>query len=222
MISTSVARPHDRDALVRDYRYLCTRGARKFLRPTLERADLEQVAAVGLIKAARRFDPAMQTPFEAYAWIAIIGELMHHVRDNEYAIRLPRRLATIDRHVAGATNALAARFGRQPNDDEIASALSLSASHVRQARHARAAIRPVCFDATPAIDRQRHEHAVEDRFFIEHAFASLEDIERRIVSGVYFLGFTQAQLASALRLSPKRVSRIHRSALARMRDALAS
>jgi len=40
-----------RNSLVAQYAYLCKRGARKFCRPGLDRAHLEQVAAIGLIKA---------------------------------------------------------------------------------------------------------------------------------------------------------------------------
>ena len=69
------------DGLVASFHHLCKRGAHKFWRSGLERNDLEQVAAIGLIKAARRYDPTMPTPFEAYAWLMIVGELMHHVRD---------------------------------------------------------------------------------------------------------------------------------------------
>ncbi len=39
------------DGLIVGYQYLCRRGAKKFLRTGLERSDLEQVAAIGLIKA---------------------------------------------------------------------------------------------------------------------------------------------------------------------------
>ena len=55
--------------LVTSFSYLCGRAARKFLRSGLERCDLEQVAAVGLIKASRRYDAGTRTPFEAYAWL---------------------------------------------------------------------------------------------------------------------------------------------------------
>ena len=55
----------DRERTIHEYRYLCARGARKFMRDGIDRRDLEQVAAIGLIKAADRFDPSFGTPFEA-------------------------------------------------------------------------------------------------------------------------------------------------------------
>ncbi len=84
-----------RNAVVDAHRYLCSRGARKFKRAHNDRADLEQVAAVGLIKAATNYRADMQTPFQAYAWIMIVGELMHYVRDHERMVRAPRALVAL-------------------------------------------------------------------------------------------------------------------------------
>lgn len=72
-----------RDRLLGAYRYLQVRAARKFYRSGLDRADSEQIAAIGLIKACDRYDPALKTPFEAFAWLFIVGELMHYVGDGQ-------------------------------------------------------------------------------------------------------------------------------------------
>lgn len=67
----------NRDALVAAHYGMCRRGARKFRRAGTDLADLEQVAVLGLLKAIRYFRTELQTPFEAYAWIMVVGELMH-------------------------------------------------------------------------------------------------------------------------------------------------
>lgn len=84
--------PENRAAVIAAHMYLCKRGARKFRRPESDPADLEQVGAIGLIKATDAYRPERLTPFEPYAWIVIVGELMHYVRDSEQAIRMPRWL----------------------------------------------------------------------------------------------------------------------------------
>ncbi|MDB5028334.1 MAG: hypothetical protein JWO66_2023, partial [Candidatus Eremiobacteraeota bacterium] len=50
-----------RNAVVDAYRHLCPRAARRFKRAYNDRADLEQVAALGLIKAAANYRAEMQT-----------------------------------------------------------------------------------------------------------------------------------------------------------------
>jgi RNA polymerase sigma-B factor len=202
--------------------YLCRRAARKFIRSGLERGDLEQVAAIGLIKAARRFDPAAGTPFEAYAWITIVGELMHHVRDFERPVRVPRRLRALEPHFARTCEALAARLGREPSDGEIASAMGVFARTVEELRGVREAAQPVALDDVDAARFvRRDEPALEDRLLVRRAFAALTVVERRVIAGTYVLGLTQRELSRRLGISAKCVSRLHRAALGSMQRACA-
>ena len=59
------------------------------------REDLEQLAAIGLIKASRRYD--MHRPgrspnhFIAYARPYVNGEITHYLRDKGFAITVPGR-----------------------------------------------------------------------------------------------------------------------------------
>jgi RNA polymerase sigma-B factor len=206
--------------LVTTHRYLCARAARRFLRPGLERSDLEQVAALGLIKASRRYDPTTLIPFEAYAWINVLGELMHFVRDHESAIRLPRRLQEFERRVNRFCERHIAQFGNEPSRADVARELGIPQSSVEHIRSGRCVVRIVSLDdATPPVHAASATLDAEDRLMIEASFKQLDTLEQRIVGGVYFLGLTQAQLARSLHLSPKRVSRIHLGALATMRQA---
>jgi RNA polymerase sigma-B factor len=54
--------------------------------------DLAQVGAIGLIKAADRFDEGRGVAFGAYAAPFIAGEIRHHLRDRCAPVRVPRRL----------------------------------------------------------------------------------------------------------------------------------
>jgi DNA-directed RNA polymerase specialized sigma subunit len=56
-----------------------------------ERAeDLNQVAAVALVRAVDRFDPGNDTDFPAYATLTIVGALRRHFRDHGWTVRPPR------------------------------------------------------------------------------------------------------------------------------------
>jgi RNA polymerase sigma-B factor len=54
--------------------------------------DLAQVGAIGLIKAADRFDADRGVAFGAFAAPFIAGEIRHHLRDRCAPVRVPRRL----------------------------------------------------------------------------------------------------------------------------------
>jgi RNA polymerase sigma-B factor len=183
---------------------------------------LEQVAALGLVKASRRYDRAMRIPFEAYAWINVIGELMHFVRDHESAVRLPRQLHEFDRRVNRFCERHTAQFGMEPSHADVARAFGIPQSSVEQIRSGGCIVRIVSLDdAIAPVPARSAVVDAEDRLIIEESFKRLDALEQRVVGGVYFLGMTQAQLARNLRLSPKRVSRIHLGALATMRQAWA-
>ena len=208
------------DRLVASFQHLCKRGAHKFWRSGLERNDLEQVAAIGLIKAARRYDATKPTPFEAYAWLMIVGELMHHVRDSEHAIRIPRRLQSLERAFSRTHERLLVTLGREPNDAELATALGVLVPAIAEMRRARSIATPLRID-----DSGAERLAVllplelEDRMLVDDAFAALTRIERHVIAGIYLLGLTQLELARRLAVSAKRVSRVHQAALGRMRQA---
>jgi RNA polymerase sigma-B factor len=209
------------DDLVRTYRYLCRRGAMKFVRPGLERSDLEQIASIGLIKASRRFDPASGTPFEAYAWGAVVGELAHFVRDHEHFIRVPRRLQTLDRRYARAASALRNRLGREPRDTEVASELGIDGELALELWRARAmtSTAPLTDATSLRCERARN---FEERTLLALAVDSLADLDRRVVLGLYMAGLTQMELSRRLGVPRKTIARAHRSALATMQRFFAA
>ena len=84
------ARLEQRDQLVTAHLRLAETLARGFVSDADGLDDLRQVAAIGLLKAAERFDEARGVPFAAYAIPVIRGELRHHLRDHTWPVRVPR------------------------------------------------------------------------------------------------------------------------------------
>jgi RNA polymerase sigma-B factor len=197
------------------------------LRAGLERSDLEQVAAIGLLKASRRYEVDSDTPFEAYAWLLIVGELMHYVRDHEHIVRVPRAMRKLERNCSEAFERLAAKLGREPSDDEIANALGTPLALVTAAKTARWAASPVSLEHSAFRERANRNRCERDGHFIatervvlEEALAALEPSERHIVVSHYVFGQTQDEIARHLRLSTRQISRLQHRALARMRARL--
>jgi len=210
------------DRLVADYRYLCRRGARKFWRPGLERCDLEQVAAIGLIKASRRFDPSTSTPFEAYAWLIVVGELGHYVRDFERIVRVPRRLRAFEPLFNRANDTCTGRIGREPTDAELAQEMGVLVGTVAEIRRARESAATVPLEAPAARALCDNSIPLEDRAMVDAAFRTLSVLERRVIVGTYVLRLSNLQLGRTLGLSPRCITRVRRGALGRMQTAWAS
>jgi RNA polymerase sigma-B factor len=213
-----------RNAVVDAHRYLCSRGARKFKRSHNERADLEQVAALGLIKAANNYRAEMRTPFQAYAWIMIVGELMHHVRDHECIVRPPRALIALEKRYVQAWDRLCAANQREPTTAELACALGVTVHSVIELRRLRragpaalaeaeTAERPELIDMLPAADRGL---GLDERIALSVAVDELGARERAIIFGTYGAGLTQTEIAQRLGLSQSHVSKLLSRALARI------
>jgi RNA polymerase sigma-B factor len=216
-----------RNAVVDAHRHLCTRGAKKFKRAHNDRADLEQVAAVGLIKAATNYRAEMRTPFEAYAWIMIVGELMHYVRDHERLVRAPRSLLALEKRYVEAWERLSNANHREPSTGELGCALGVSLDTVIALRNLRASghVPLPAEDSDEGPERvellvdRRTMVALEERIALTMAVDELAERERTIVLGTYGAGLTQSELASRLGLSQSHVSKLLARALGKLREA---
>jgi RNA polymerase sigma-B factor len=208
----------NRATLVSNYEYLCTRGARKFLRPGLERNDLVQVAAIGLLKACDRYDANLETPFEAYAWLFIVGELMHYVRDHERIVRPPRKLRSLERRWQRLCDELTVALSRAPTDRELAQALGTDVDTIADLRQCRA--RALTDSLEDGVVRKLQSPAetetLLDRLLIESALHNLSETERHVILGVYARGYSQSEIAQRLGYSQRHVSRLHKAALQKM------
>ncbi len=219
-----------REATILAHRYLCRRGARRFLRAGLEWDDLEQVAAIGLVKATDRYDPRAETPFEAFAWMMIVGELGHHVRDHEYLVRPPRDLRTLERRHARAWERLAQSIDREPSDAELSRELDAAPATIRELRVVRGCAQTLDIDdPTLAPDLERHaelrrrgEITRDDALVLRAALARLSVRERQVLHGLYWLDLSRSEIARRIGLSAKVVARLQRDALERLRRLCAS
>ena len=92
------------DALVVEHLPFAAKVAANFARRTGHpKEDLEQLAAIGLIKASRRYDDKRinnsKSNFIAYARPFVNGEITHYLRDKGFLISVPGRWREL--HVRG-------------------------------------------------------------------------------------------------------------------------
>jgi len=83
-------RPHAAaDAMALKHIDLAEKIAGNFARRTVHpKEDLLQLAIIGLIKAARRYDPS-RGPFRPYGRTYANGEITHFLRDNGFLLKVP-------------------------------------------------------------------------------------------------------------------------------------
>ena len=108
--------------------------------------DLEQVAALGLVKAIDRFDTSRGLAFSSYAVPTIAGEIKRYLRDHAWSVRVPREVQETYVRLDRATEALTTQLGRPPTAAELAETIGGTIEAVLEARQAVTARRAVSLD----------------------------------------------------------------------------
>jgi len=138
----------DCEALVLAHVGLAKLLARRYARGGREELEeLEQVAALGLVQAARRFDGSRGTAFSSFAVPTIIGELRRHFRTTSWVAHVPRRLQEAHLQARRTEQAMTAERRRLPGAVELASRLGWTLDELLEARAAAAALAPVSLEA---------------------------------------------------------------------------
>ncbi|MFH9613528.1 SigB/SigF/SigG family RNA polymerase sigma factor [Streptomyces pratensis] len=183
---------------------------------TLE--DLRQIAAVGLVNAVDRFDPAVGRGFAPFAVPTITGEIKRHFRDRLWSVHVPRRVQDFRNVVRLATAELAAS-GLSPTSARIAEHTGLSEDQVRQGCEAMHGFTALSLEArmtddegVPLGERLAGEDhrfdLVLDREAARSGILRLADREKRVLYLRFFAGMTQSAIAAELGVSQMHVSRL--------------
>jgi len=194
------------EELVLDHLGLATALARRFSGRGVDMDDLEQVARLALVKAARRYDSG-QGPFPPFATATIQGELKRHFRDRAWMVRPPRRLQEIQAMIVAEQ--LPEVTGA--NVDELAERLGVDPQELKDAAAARG-----CFHADPMDElRTRREFAQTDDNLdmvvewtsVSRPLRELDKPARQLLHWRFVDGLTQQVIADRLGISQMQVSR---------------
>ncbi len=217
-----------RNELIERHRPLARSLARRYARRGEPLDDLEQVALIGLLKAAERFDPTQGVAFAGFASITANGELKRHLRDTTWRVRVPRRAQERSLELGRAIETLGHRLHRAPTVDEIAAELGCTPDDVLEALEVGASYRNVTADhgagdyATGTIARRTATidagyTALEDADLVKQLLHVLPPRERRVCELRYYDDLTQSQIAELVGVSQMQISRLLRASLERMR-----
>ena len=194
--------------------------------------DIEQVGAIGLLKAIDRYELSREVALTTYATPNVVGEIKRHFRDRGWTIRIPRALQELNVKMSGAVERLTVRLGRSPTIAELATELDATPEQVLEAVEAGSAYSPVSLSASPSneedldlmevIGEEDENFArADERTSLEPALGELPERERQILRMRFEEGLTQTQIAERVGLSQMHVSRLIRRSLESMRESLA-
>lgn len=118
--ATDEERSRAADALVNgNLRFVVTHAVH-FRRPDVSFLDLLNEGNMGLMHAARRFDPGRGVKFMTYAWWWIRQAMSHAVSEQGGTMRLPHKKVMLQERLSRIREDLSLQLGRDPSIQEIA------------------------------------------------------------------------------------------------------
>jgi RNA polymerase sigma-B factor len=226
--------PRVREAIVTRFLPLARSLARRFSSGGEPLEDLEQVAALALVKAVDGYDPDRGTAFSSYAVPCIAGAIKRHFRDCGWSVRVPRELQERAMAVHNLENELSSAAGEAPTVAELAAASSLSAEDVLEDRTAYRALHASSLDAstndadgeapslldTLGTTEDGYGFAL-DRSAMDSLLSELDERDRSIIELYFREELTQSQIGERLGYSQMHISRLLRRAVGELENAAA-
>lgn len=217
----------ERDRLVRDnlaiVGYLVNDVARRATH--LSRDDLASAGFLGLVLAAKSFDPAQGVPFGAFARRRVLGAIADEMRSADWATRNARKRIKESLQVQ---ESLTATLGRTPTVDEMAESLGVDRATMSEAlvdsERTTQVLDSSVADllAADAVDPEESVIESERSRYLQAAVKSLPERMRYIVDQVYFQDRSVGDVAAELGLTHSAVSQQRAEAIRLMRDGLAA
>ncbi|MCI1018273.1 sigma-70 family RNA polymerase sigma factor [Microbacterium sp. C5A9] len=190
----------------------------------VSRDDLASAGSLALIRAADSFDPTLGVPFGAYATRRVRWALRDELRAMDWA---PRDIRARARQTTRVRETLGASLGRTPLASEIAAAMGIEPSEVREsladaelltitsldAGEANQVVWPGFLPDELAISAERDD-------LLHRAVDALPERRRYIVRAIYFEDRTVGELAEELGVSHAAISQQRAEGVRMLRDAL--
>lgn len=188
-----------------------------------DRDNLEQAGMVGLVEAARNFDPSMKVAFRTFAYNRIRGAIVDEMRRNSM---VPQK--SLER-IAQIRQAYE-RLPRPVTPEMLAQHLNLTIEEIGQLLETMKFVKPESWndlEAHVAAGQQKvigtpDEEALANELnqIVANCIEKLPDRERLILTLYYTEDLTLAEIGQIIDLSESRVSRLLASAKFRLKEMI--
>jgi RNA polymerase sigma-B factor len=217
--------PRSKEQLFTRYEGMLHGLAHKYHSPLLPHCDAYQVAALGMMKALRRFDPEKGISFKAFAYPNVEGELKKYYRDKAEMVRLPRKVQKLKRRVLLAKESFMKSTGREPTVAEVTAMLAEDEEDVLEALAAVSDLSPLSLDGPSGSGEDKDSLAegvgMEDASFekveidalLSQALKNMPPRLQHIAVLRLKEGWTQKRIANELKISQMHVSRLQGKAM---------
>lgn len=216
-------------------KYVANRIAMR-LPPHVEVDDLISVGVLGLLDAIEKYDPGRGAKFKTYAEFRVRGSILDELRSLDWVPRSIRQKAT---QMDNVTQRLQGKYGRPPEDEEIAEELGLDMNEFFTAMNDTRSM-PIlsledlginketgeqqnlldCLIGDSEADPATQIRLDELKQIIAQGIDTLPEKERLMISLYYYEELTMKEIGEVLGITESRVSQIHSKAVFRLRTKL--
>lgn len=192
----------------------------------VSREDLLQSGVLGLMEALQRFDPSRGIKFETYAGQRIRGAMLDELRRLCW---LPRTLFRRIRELDKASQILASRLGRDPEEAELARELEMPLEELQKIMgqincRSLLSLEDILFsppaEEGPETEVLERMIAEEERTQLASAMEKLPERYRLLLALYYQEELTLKEIGLILKVSESRVCQLHAQVIARLRTLL--
>ncbi len=209
----------ERDALIEQYLPYATSIANKVIQTLSNDADIEEIicnARLGLLEAAKRYDPKYNVDFKTFSYYRIKGAIYDGLRKTGW---IPRSLYAKIKFEQASNEYLQTMSDRSLRtkmspDEEM--------SEIYETVNSLASIYIISIDANEetldiedkkANDIERKAEFQKIKEFMRQAIEELPEKERKLIKMYYFQNKTLEEAGEKLKLSKSWTSRLHARAL---------
>ncbi len=225
----SAAQNGDADAkekLVSENMGLVLYLSKKFYNRGYEADDINQLGAMGLVRAIDNFNLSLDVKFSTYAVPMILGEIRRFLRDDG-PIKVSRTIKQTASLISRFVEEEQKTKGKTPGVLEIAQALKMSAEDIVAAKEATTPPESIFFEREDCkknlsdfLKSNIDESKILTEIDIRRAISSLCERERKIIVMRYFEDKTQSVVSKKLGISQVQVSRLEKKILEKLKKML--
>jgi len=200
------------------------RRAVAYIKPPMTVDDLISAGTVGLVKAARDYDPFRNAEFETYAYIRVKGAILDELRSS---CLLPPGMKKQIQTAAEMSRKITEDTGSTPTESQLAEALGISVDQLYKTFEAARLQHFVSIDESgddmpalglslPSTDAATPEEQLEKAELLDKLAAAIEQLpprQRQIILLYYQQQLTMKQIAEVFGITESRVSQLHAAAL---------
>lgn len=220
--------------LVENYTKLVESLAYRYSRGQSHHEDLVQVGMLGLLGAIRRFDTSFERRFEVFLVPTVVGEIKRYLRDKTWSVHVPRRIKELGPRIKNFTDDLTNELERSPTIQELAMRLEVTEEEVLEAMEMGQSYNALSVDHSIEADKdgstvtlldvmgQQDDNydLAEKRMILEKVLPILSEREQEIIQATFIDGLSQKETGERIGLSQMHVSRLQRSAIKKLREAV--